>query len=131
MKFTKIDDSNFMMYAIKHYDNPQCKNMEEFYEDLSRIIYIKRLFNKYLNTGDLKEQLILNHIITFYNVFGIEAATRILFTKIDVKYFSLLKTFILYLNYIKPDHDYKEWGLELISVPLEINVVGKLRKANQ
>ncbi len=131
MKFTKIDDSNFMMYAIKHYDNPQCKNMEEFYEDLSRIIYIKRLFNKYLNTGDLKEQLILNHIITFYNVFGIEAATRILFTKIDIKYFSLLKTFILYLNYIKPDHDYKEWGLELISIPLEINVVGKLRKANQ
>jgi hypothetical protein len=129
MKFTKIDDSNFMMYAIKHYDNPQCKNMEEFYEDLSRIIYIKRLFNKYLNTGDLKEQLILNHIITFYNVFGIEAATRILFMKIDSKYYSLLKTFILYLNYIKPDHDYKEWGLELIPIPLELNIVSKLRKA--
>lgn len=129
MKFTKIDDSNFMMYAIKHYDNPQCKNMEEFYEDLSRIIYIKRLFNKYLNTGDLKEQLILNHIITFYNVFGIEAATRILFMKIDIKYYSLLKTFILYLNYIKPNHDYKEWELDLISIPLELNVASKLRKA--
>lgn len=129
MKFTKIDDSNFMMYAIKHYDNPQCKNMEEFYEDLSRIIYIKRLFNKYLNTGDLKEQLILNHIITFYNVFGIEAATRILFMKIDIKYYSLLKTFILYINYIKPNHDYKEWELDLISIPLELNVASTLRKA--
>ena len=128
MKFTKIDDTNFIMYAIKHYDNPQCKDMEEFYEDLSRIIYIKRLFNKYLNNGELKDQLILNHIITFYNVFGLEAATRILFTKIEQKYHNILKTFIIYLNYIKPDHSYKEWGLDLTLIPLEQNIVDKLRK---
>lgn len=128
MKFSKIDDGNFIMYAMKHYDNPQCKNIDEFYEDLSRIIYIKRLLNKFITTGDLKEQLILNHIITFYNVFGIEAATRILFSKIEPKFYKYLKSFLIYLQYIKPDKDYKEWGLDMISIPLDQAVVNSLRK---
>lgn len=127
MKFKKIDDDNFLLYAIKHYDNPSCKGLTEFYDDLSRIVYLKRLFKKYKTNGDLKERLILNHIITFYNVFGIECATRILFTKIDVEFHSILKTFLIYLEYIRPDKDYAEWELKLISIPLDEQIVSKLR----
>ena len=127
MKFKKIDDDNFLLYAIKHYDNPSCKGLTEFYDDLSRIVYLKRLFKKYKTNGDLKERLILNHIITFYNVFGIECATRILFSKIDVEFHSILKTFLIYLEYIRPDKDYTEWELKLISIPLDEQIVSKLR----
>lgn len=127
MKFKRLDEDNFIMFAVKHYDNPDCKNLEEFYEDLSTIIYLKRLFKKYEMNGEIKEQLILNHIITFYNLFGIEASTRILFQKIDKQYYPILKTFLIYLNYIRPDKKYEEWELDLIPIPLDLKIVEKLR----
>jgi len=71
MDVHKINDDNFLMYAMKHYDNPQCKNIEEFHEDMNRIKYLKRLFRKYKTSGVLRERLILNHLIIFTNVFGI------------------------------------------------------------
>lgn len=128
MKFKNLDDENLMLYAIQHYDNPQCGGMEEFYQDLSILIYLKRLFKKYCGGGELKDRLILNHLITFYNVFGMEAATRILFLKIDSEYHHILKTFLLYLNYIKVGHNYSEWGLDIISIPLDSKLVNYLRK---
>ena len=97
-----IDDLNnetFMMFAIKAYDKPNCV-MSEFYEDLKRIKYVKRLFIKYHNDKDIKERLVINHLIVLYNVFGANAATRILFYKIDEKYYSILKTFLLFLNFM-------------------------------
>lgn len=128
MKFKKLNDDNFLIYAIKHYDNPQCKGIEEFYEDLSAIIYLKRLFKKYLKTGNIREQLALNHIILIYNVFNNEAATRILFWKIEEKYHSVLKTFLIFLKYIRENHTYKEWDLDLNLIPLDNQLVEILRR---
>jgi hypothetical protein len=94
----KLDESNFVLYAAKHYDNPQCFDTLEFYEDLSRFKYIKRLFNRYEESGDLKERLILNHLIILYNVFG-TATTRMLFFKLN-GHLHLLKPFIVLLGFL-------------------------------
>jgi hypothetical protein len=91
-----LDDSNFVLYAAKHYDNPQCYDVEEFHDDLKRFKYLKRLLGKYEDTGELRENLILNHIIVLYNVFG-DAATRMLFFKL-VGYYSYLKPFLVLLD---------------------------------
>ena len=128
MRFQELTEENYLLYAIKEYDNPTCKGMAEFQEDISRIIYIKRLIKKYTLSKDLKERLILNHLIIFYNVFGTEAATRILFLKLESDLHSCLRTFLVYLQYIKPDSSHKEWGLDLIRIPLDLEVVKKLRK---
>jgi hypothetical protein len=96
----KLDESNFMLYAAKHYDNPQCFDTLEFYEDLSRFKYIKRLFNRYEESGELKERLILNHLIILYNVFG-PVTTRMLFFKLN-GHLHLLKPFIILLGFL-PD----------------------------
>jgi len=93
-----LSDDNFLLFSIKMYDNPACKGMNEFYEDLNRIKYIKRLFNKYDTKKVLKERLLLNHILILNNVFGVEGCARILFFKIEPKYYSYLKTFLLFLQ---------------------------------
>ena len=80
--FEKVDEANFLLYAAKHYDNPHCYDTVEFYEDLNRFKYIKRLLNKYQESGDLKERLIINHLIVIYNVFGAVPGTRLLFLKL-------------------------------------------------
>ena len=93
MNFDDLNEKNFLLYAMQHYNNPQCIEVEEFNDDLKKIKYIKRLFNQYVAEGTLKERLLLNHIIVFYNVFPPKAATRILFYKIEEKFWSILKTF--------------------------------------
>jgi hypothetical protein len=94
-----LNDDNFLIYAMKSYNSPHCI-MSEFEGDLKRTKYLKKLFRKYKKTKLLKERLILNHIILLANVFGVEAATRILFYKIDDRDYDILKTFLLYLNYM-------------------------------
>ena len=98
MKFDDLNDDTFLMYAMREYNNMQCTDIEEFYDDLKKIKYIKRLFNSYRNNGQLKERLILNHLIIFYNVFTLQAGTRILFYKIEKDFWSILKTFLIYLD---------------------------------
>tara|TARA_Y100001949_G_scaffold129846_1_gene111192 strand:- start:30 stop:428 length:399 start_codon:yes stop_codon:yes gene_type:complete len=98
MKFDDLNDDNFLMFAMREYNNMQCTDIEEFYDDLKKIKYIKRLFNSYRNNGQLKERLILNHLIIFYNVFTLQAGTRILFYKIEKDFWSILKTFLIYLD---------------------------------
>ena len=100
MIFDDLNEKNFLLYAMKEYDNPQCVQVEEFYDDLKKVKYIKRLFNQYLNDGVLKERLLLNHIIVFYNVFPVRSATRILFLKIEEEFWPILKTFLVYLSYM-------------------------------
>jgi len=95
----RLDESNFLLYAAKHYENSQCYDTIEFYDDLKRFKYIKRLFNRYLEEGDLKERLILNHIIILYNVFNNVAATRLLFFKLRGLE-GLLKPFLELLSYL-------------------------------
>ena len=78
-----ISDENFILYAAAHYDNPQCYDINEFEEDLKRFKYIKRLLNKYIEYGDLKERLILNHIISLNNVFDPQVTAKMLFFKLE------------------------------------------------
>lgn len=94
-----LDESNFILFAAKYYDNPHCYDTVEFYDDLNRFKYLKRLFNRYVEDGELKERLILNHIIVLYNVFGVEATTKMLFLKLE-GYYQLLKPFLVLLNYL-------------------------------
>lgn len=98
MLYEPLSEDNFLLYAIKMYDNPHCKCINEFYEDLNRIKYIKRLFNKYETKKNLKERLLLNHIMILNNVFGVEGCARILFYKIEPKYHSYLKSFLDFLQ---------------------------------
>jgi len=95
--FDILNNDNFILYAMKSYDKPVCI-MSEFEEDLKRLKYIKRLIKKYKATGDLKERLILNHIIVLYNVFGPDASVRLLFLRTDVEDYPILKTFLLFLQ---------------------------------
>lgn len=94
----KLDDSNFILFAAKYYDNPQCFDTLEFQDDLKRFKYLKRLFTRYQETGELKERLIINHLIVLYNVFGPEA-TRMLFFKLE-GFHHYLKPFIVLLGYM-------------------------------
>ena len=98
MIFDDLNDDNFLMFAMREYNNVQCTDVEEFYDDLKKIKYIKRLFNIYKNNGQLKERLILNHLIVFYNVFSVQAGTRILFYKIEKDFWPIFKTFLIFLD---------------------------------
>lgn len=128
--FETLHDGNFLIFAAKCYDNPQCFDTEEFYEDLKRFAYIKRLFGKYHESGELKERLILNHLIILYNLFGPET-TRMLFLKVDEKYYQYLKPFLVTLNYM-PD-TIKHIGKENITIyssniTMDQTIVDILRK---
>tara|TARA_R110000822_G_scaffold41509_4_gene112968 strand:- start:732 stop:1100 length:369 start_codon:yes stop_codon:yes gene_type:complete len=98
--FNTLTEENLLLYAAKHYYNPRCTDIEEFYEDLKRFKYIKRLLNRYEETDQLSERLILNHLIIIFNTFGIEASLRILELKIDPDQWHILKPFLIFLNYI-------------------------------
>lgn len=124
MDFTVLTDDNFTLYAMKTYNNPQCKNIEEFHEDMNRIKYLKRLFKKYKGSGVLRERLILNHIIIFYNVFGTLPATRILFNRIEPEFHSYLKTFVIYLNLLPSEIP----EVDLLKIPIEVRIANKLRQ---
>lgn len=95
----KIDEQNFVLHAAANYINEQCYDIEEFNEDLQRFKYIKRLLSRYKEYGDLRERLILNHIIVLFNVFHHEPLIRLLFFKLN-GYESYLKTFLVFLNYM-------------------------------
>jgi hypothetical protein len=92
-----LTDSNYLLYCARHYDNPQCYDIEEFYEDLRRIKYIKKLVTRYIITGELKERLILNHLIILNNVFPPPHLAKILFLKLD-KQMKYIKPFLLYMG---------------------------------
>ena len=103
MEFDDLNEKNFLLYAMKEYDNPQCVQVEEFYDDLKKVKYIKRLFNQYLNEGVLKERLLLNHIIVLNNVFGADACATLLLFKIQDQYWPAMKAFLLFLNILRED----------------------------
>ena len=119
MKFDNLTNGNYMMYALLHYDNQYCKDIKEFFEDIKRIHYINRLLKRYLVEDVLKERMIVNHLIIFYNVFENSAATRILFFKIEERYHSALKTFLVYIN---------KMPLELNDIALDDIIIKRLRE---
>ena len=101
--YENITTENVMMFAIKHYDNPQCEGEKEFHDDMKRFKYIKRLLRKHKESGILKERLLLNHIIVLNNLFGPEACVTLILFKIQREYWETLKSFLLYLNMIRED----------------------------
>ena len=118
--FEELNEENFTLFAIRHYDNPQCTSTEEFYEDIRRFRYLKRLLKRYYRTGELRERLILNHIIILSNVFGVSNAIRMLQYKIDDEYWPVLKTCLLYLDYVDDGWEVK--------IPLDEEAVKRMRK---
>ncbi len=110
---------------MNNYDNTQCHSIEEFEEDLKKLLYIKKLFLRYKNNDDLREKLILNHIIVLYNVFG-DAFTNMVFFKIDKEYWPTLITFLVYVNRM-PDL-VENYGIKLSDIVLDQNVISALRK---
>ena len=97
MRFDELNEDNYVMFAIKHYENPHAVTQEDFYEDLKRCKWLKRLLKRYKTTGILKSHLLINHFIIVYNVFG-EAATPLLFFKIDHELWPIIKAFVVYLG---------------------------------
>ena len=97
MKFDELTQDNWILFAIKNYNNPQSVTYSDFEEDIKKFKYIKRLFRRYETSGELKTHLILNHIILLYNVFG-DAATPLLFYKIEKNYWPVMKAFLLFLD---------------------------------
>jgi|TARA_R110002153_G_scaffold29664_1_gene90982 hypothetical protein len=118
--FDTLTSRNFELFASQHYNNPECCDIEEFREDLTRFKYLKRLLRRYEQYGDLQERLILNHIIVLYNVFGIDAANRMMWFKVEPEHYSAIKTFLIFLNYLHEDSK--------VEIPLDQNVINKLRK---
>lgn len=123
-----LTEKNFLLYAAKNYDNPQCFDDEEFQEDLKKFQYLKKLFNRYIETGDLKERLILNHIIVITNMFGPQPATKMLWLKLS-GYEYYLKPFLVYLNLL-PDvliGVKSETPIRTSDYGMDQNIIDKLR----
>ena len=125
MLFDELDESNFLIFAIKHYENPQAVTEEDFYKDLNHFKYIKRLLKRYKKDGDLRCSLLINHFIVLYNIFG-EATTPMLCYKSDKDLWSTIKTFIIFLNRLPPSpkcyvHD----------IPLDFECLRQLKKLSE
>lgn len=114
MIFNELNEDNFLLFAIKHYENPQAVTRDDFEKDLNHFKYIKRLLKRYKKSGELKTHLILNHFIILYNIFG-EATTPMLFFKIEKELWSVLKSFIIFLNKLP---EYPKTGIHDIQVDL-------------
>ena len=127
MAFDNLNNENWMMYVIKAYEKPNYV-MSEFKEDLKRINYLKRLFKRHRKYGDIKERLVINHLTVLYNVFGPEVTSRILFFKMSKDDYSLLKTYLTFLN-IMPRKIESVKGMDIYdsSIPIDMEVADKLR----
>jgi len=121
-----LTESTFLLYAMKHYDNPQCTDMSEFEEDMKRFQYLRKLFSRYKQDNDLKERLILNHLIVIYNVFGVDA-TNMLFLKLH-EFHSYLKPFVEYLNFMPQVLQYDENIISKDSITGDIFIEQKLKE---
>lgn len=110
---------------MHHYDNTECYSLAEFEDDLKKFLYLKKLISRYKNNGDLKERLILNHIIVLYNIFG-DATTKLLFYKVDEHCWDVLTTFLVYLD--RMPESLPDYGIILSEVVLDEKVISILRK---
>jgi len=121
-----LTESTFLLYAMKHYDNPQCTEMSEFEEDIKRFQYLRKLFSRYRQDNELKERLILNHLIVIYNVFGPQA-TNMLFMRLH-EYHEYLKPFVEYLNFMPDILVYDEIGINSESIKGDDDISTRLRE---
>lgn len=125
--FENLSEDNIILYAIKCYDKPNCI-ISEFEEDFKHVRYVKRLFKKYRETGEIKERLVLNHVVLLQNVFGFVPSTRILFVKLDEQDYGILKPFLLYTSSM-PDTVTGICGKDIHSkdIIMDWKIVEKLR----
>ena len=123
-----LNDGNFLIYAAKHYDRPHILQLE-FEDDLKRIKYVKRLLRKYRQTDEFKERLVLNHVIILSNVFGVEATTNMLFFKVDQEDYPLLKTILIYLNYMpsRLNVTFDKYYVRQEEIPVDLSIANILR----
>jgi len=128
MSFDDLTSENFLLYAVKAYDKPNCI-MSEFKEDMKRFNYLKRLFRRYRKMDELRERLVINHLVVVYNVFGVEVATRMLFYKMSKDDYSALKTYLIFLNYM-PTVVHGIKGQDIISseIPVDMKIAEVLRE---
>jgi hypothetical protein len=122
MIFNELNEDNFLLFAIKNYENPQAVTKDDFQKDLNHFKYIKRLLKRYKKTGDLKTHLLINHFIVLYNIFG-EATTPMLFFKLEREMWSQVKTFIVFLNRLP---QFPKTNIH--DIPVDINCLEKLQK---
>ena len=127
MSFDDLTNENIMIYAMKVYDKPNCI-MSEFKEDMKRFNYLKRLFRRYSKVGEMRERLVLNHLVVLYNVFGVEATTKLLFFKMAKSDYSALKTYLLFLSCM-PEIVRGIKGHDIVSsdIPVDMNIAEILR----
>ncbi len=123
-----LTEETFLAYCFRYYDNPSCYDFIEFHEDLRRIKYIKKLFTRYETNGELKERLILNHIIILNNVFGPEHTSRILFFKIEEKHWPYLKPFLILLSILPSKIVGIQPEINTDDIDLDSGIVEVLRK---
>ena len=123
-----LNDGNFLIYAAKCYDRPHILQ-SEFEDDIKRIKYVKRLLRKYRQTGEFKERLVLNHVIILSNVFGVEATTNMLFFKVDQEDYPLLKTILIYLNYMpsRLNVTFDKYYVRQEEIPVDLSIANVLR----
>lgn len=126
----RLDDTNFLLYAAANYSNTLHYDSDEFFDDLKKFKYLKRLFSRYHDKRELKERLILNHMITLFNVFNYEANIKMLFYRIDPEHWYILKTFLIYMQRV-PEHithvgDYGTIDVSLI--PVDLRIASTLRE---
>jgi len=128
MSFDDLTSENILIYAMKAYDRPDCI-MSEFKEDMKRFNYLKRLFRKYRKLGEIKDRLVINHLVVLYNVFGVEVATRLLFYKVSEEDHITLKTYLIFLNYM-PSVIPKINGKDILSsdIAVDMNIAEVLRQ---
>ena len=128
--FEILSYDNIMLYCAKHYENPHCTGIDDFNDDLNHIKYLKRLFNRYTKTNDLKTNLIFNHLILLYNVFENEAVTRVLFHRINEEHWSILKPFLIALSHLPETIlgvSEKHKIINTDNIPLDQNVIKEVR----
>ena len=125
--YENLTDDNFLIYCAKCYDNPSCQSTEEFFEDLKRIKYIKKLITRYIENGDLKERLILNHLTILYNIFGPDHLCRILYLKMESQ-FKYIKPFLILLD-ILPEKIFNVKGKTILIdlIPMDEQIIEALR----
>lgn len=128
MFFENLTNENVLMYAVKAYDKPNCV-MSEFKDDMKRFNYLKRLLKRYRKLGEVRERLVLNHLVVLYNVFGVEVATRLLFYKIPKEDYSTLKTYLIFLNFM-PNiiRGIKSQDIISSDIPIDMTIANELRK---
>jgi len=122
----ELNKENFLLYAAKNYNNSSCVSLKEFHGDLKRFKYIKRLLGKYKKNGELSERLLLNHFILLRNVFG-DAMIPMLFYKFEKEYWSEIKTFLVFLNYLQDNYQIND-NVNESSVSLDTYIIEKLRQ---